>query len=135
MLTFYMHPTLAFGTRQSKNGKPSYLPEESDTLPSELRLDSCQSSVIGHPDMHVQAAHKSIINGGNPSVSFRRQLYHICGISWMHQKTVPIVPRTVEERVTFSVAILLDSTVYQSIEKMSSKAKEVMSRAEPCTYC
>lgn len=53
----------------------------------------------------------------------------------MHQKTVPIVPRTVEERVTFSVDILLDLTVYQSIAKMSSKAKEVVSRAEPCTYC
>ena len=52
------------------------------------------------PKEYIQAAQRSIINGGKPSVSFRRQLYHICGINWMHQKTVPMVPRTLEATVT-----------------------------------
>lgn len=44
---------------------------------------------------HEQATHRNIIIAGSPSVSFFLQLNQICGTSWMHQKTVPIVPRTV----------------------------------------
>ena len=39
-------------------------------------------------------AQRNIINPGKPSVDFCFQLYHICGTNCMHQKTVPIVPRT-----------------------------------------
>jgi len=41
------------------------------------------------------ATQRNIIIAGNPSVSFFFQLYHTCGKSWIHQKTVPIVPSTV----------------------------------------
>lgn len=34
---------------------------------------------------------------GMPSVALERQLVHICGMSWTHQRTVPIVPRTVAD--------------------------------------
>ena len=49
---------------------------------------------------YAQEAQRSIINGGKPSVFFRLQLYQICGINWMHQSTVPIVPSTLEATVT-----------------------------------
>ena len=42
---------------------------------------------------------------GNPSVFFRLQLCHICGRSWTHHKTVPIVPRTLAA-IGFSSAML-----------------------------
>lgn len=34
---------------------------------------------------------------GRPSVDLVRQLVHIWGTSWTHQRTVPMVPRTVAE--------------------------------------
>lgn len=53
----------------------------------------------GGGNWSVQIAHKNPIAGGSPSVFFRRQLYHIWGTSWIHQKTVPIVPRTLDAGV------------------------------------
>lgn len=48
---------------------------------------------------NLQLAHRNIIAAGNPSVFLRRQLYQICGMSWMHQRTVPMVPRTFDASV------------------------------------
>lgn len=49
-----------------------------------------------------QPAHRKPINAGNPSVFFCLQLCQICGTSWMHRNTVPIVPRAVDAVVTLS---------------------------------
>lgn len=50
------------------------------------------------PNGGPQIAQRISIEAGTPSVLFRRQFCHICGISWMHQRTVPIVPRTLASR-------------------------------------
>lgn len=45
-----------------------------------------------------QTAQRISMDGGTPSVLFWRQFCHICGMSWMHHRTVPIVPRTLASR-------------------------------------
>lgn len=77
--------------------------------------------------MHIQQAHSSIISGGNPSVFFRVQLCHICGISWMHQSTVPIVPSTFEASVTLPASAIVKSHVDIRGSK-SMVLRNVMSR-------
>lgn len=49
------------------------------------------------PNGTALAAQVNIMDPGRPSVFFCFQLYQICGNSWMHQKTVPMVPRTLAE--------------------------------------
>lgn len=56
-----------------------------------------------------QKAQRNIIIGGNPSQFFRRQLYQICGMSWTHQQTVPIVASTV---AAFSEIIIVSMRVF-----------------------
>jgi hypothetical protein len=63
--------------------------------------------------VNIHIDHRISIDPGSPSVLFRRQLCHICGIIWTHQQTavvlvnvdcvawigplpVPMVPSTVE---------------------------------------
>lgn len=50
-------------------------------------------------EKNSQLAQRNTIAAGNPSVFLRRQLYQICGMSWMHQRTVPMVPRTFDASV------------------------------------
>lgn len=47
------------------------------------------------PNGTPHKAQRNIMLAGMPSVALERQLVHICGISWIHQRTVPMVPRTV----------------------------------------
>lgn len=62
-------------------------------------------------ETNLQLAQRNIIAAGNPSVFFRRQLYQICGMSWMHQRTVPMVPRTFDASVIFSSDDIVESCV------------------------
>jgi hypothetical protein len=57
-------------------------------------------------ELNSQLAQRNIIVAGKPSVFLRRQLCQIWGNSWMHQRTVPIVPRTFDAKVTFPSDIL-----------------------------
>lgn len=62
-------------------------------------------------ETNLQLAQRNIIAAGNPSVFLRRQLYHICGMSWMHQRTVPMVPRTFDASVILSSEDIVESCV------------------------
>ena len=78
--------------------------------------------------------HRNIIRSGRPLVLFRFQFIHICGTSWMHHKTVPIVPKMLAAKGIPSCGAILEKTKckrgWQGVERSVEKhliAKRVRS--------